>query len=161
MRAFKEESKSDDYDRARDRREVRMDYMASQILLNRNDVGRAEALIQKNVQITRKEHSKKMQGSFLELLAEVQVRRNEFENAAGGLNKAILILEEVGNPRQLWQAHASLAFNNMGRSSEAREHWGAAATVIRGLANGLSDRELKQGFLQAEPIRAILSNAEK
>ena len=46
------------------------------------------------------------------------------------------------------------------RYSEAREHLGAAAEVIRKTANGLSDRELKEGFLGAEPIREILSKAE-
>jgi hypothetical protein len=72
-----------------------------------------------------------------------------------------LILKEVGNPRQLWQAYASLAsaYDKLGRESEAREQWGAAAEVIRKTAGGLSDRELREGFLSAKPIRDILAKA--
>jgi hypothetical protein len=73
------------------------------------------------------------------------------------MSEAILILRKVGNPRQLWQAHGSLAsaYSKLGRESEAREQWGAAAEVIHKTANGLSDRELREGFLNASPIREI------
>jgi hypothetical protein len=67
----------------------------------------------------------------------------------------------VGNPRQLWQAYASLAsaFNCMGRSGEARENWGLAAQLINKVANLLSDNEMKSNFLNADPIKSILSNS--
>jgi class 3 adenylate cyclase/tetratricopeptide (TPR) repeat protein len=163
MKSFKEESKSDDYDRARDRWEVRMDYLAAQIFLLRGDFDAAEALIQKNLKITHADHSRKMEGSFLRLLGEVQLRNNQGDNTIANLNQAILILKEVRNPRKLWQAHASLgsAFRQLGRLGEAREQWGAAAEIIRKTANGLSARELREGFLTAEPIRKILSKAER
>jgi tetratricopeptide (TPR) repeat protein len=163
MKSFKEESKRDDYDRARDRWEVRMDYLAAQILMYRNDVAPAEALIHRNLEITRREHSRKMEGSFLRLLGEIQIRRNEFESAIENMGKAVFILKEVGNPRQLWQAYGSLAsaFEKRGRSSEAREQWSAAAEVIQRTTNGLSDRELRQGFLKAKPIREVISKAER
>ena len=59
-------------------------------------------------------------------------------------------------------AHNSLAvaFDHLGRSAEAREQWGAAAATIRELADGLSDRELKESFLKADPVRNILSRAQ-
>jgi Flp pilus assembly protein TadD len=76
------------------------------------------------------------------------------------LSEAIQILREVGNPRQLWQAHASLAsvYDNLGRVSEAREQWGVAVDVICKKAKGISDCELRDGFLNAKPIRQILAN---
>jgi Flp pilus assembly protein TadD len=93
----------------------------------------------------------------------VQLRNNQGDNTIANLNQAILILKEVRNPRKLWQAHASLgsAFRQLGRLGEAREQWGAAAEIIRKTANGLSARELREGFLTAEPIRKILSKAER
>jgi class 3 adenylate cyclase/tetratricopeptide (TPR) repeat protein len=162
IESFREESKRDDYDRARDRWEVRMDYLASQILLHRNEIGPAEDLIQKNLDLTRSERSRKMEGSFLRLLGEVSSRRDEIDRAVNCLNEAILVLQKVGNPRQLWQAHANLAsaLEKPGRVSEAKAHWGAAAAVIDKTATGLSDRQLKEGFLKAEPIREILAKAE-
>jgi Flp pilus assembly protein TadD len=88
------------------------------------------------------------------------MKRNESDNAIQSMSEAVLILREVGNPRQLWQAFASLAsaYEKLGRESEAREQWGAAAEVIQKTANGLSDRELREGFLNANPIRDILAH---
>jgi Flp pilus assembly protein TadD len=77
------------------------------------------------------------------------------------LNEAILILKEVGNPRQLWEVHASLAsaYDKLGRQSEARDQWGSAAEIIHKTATGLSDRNFREGFLNANPIQEILANA--
>lgn len=83
------------------------------------------------------------------------------DRAISSISEAILILKEVGNPRQLWEAHASLAstYEKLRRQSEAKEQWDAAAEVIHKTANGLSDRELRERFLSAKPIRDILGNA--
>jgi Flp pilus assembly protein TadD len=78
------------------------------------------------------------------------------------MSEAILILKEVGNPRQLWEAHTSLAlaYEKLRRESEAREQWGAAAEVIRKTAGSLSNRELREGFFSAKPIREILAKGQ-
>ena len=95
------------------------------------------------------------------LLGEMKMKRDELNNAISSMNEAILILKEVGNPRQLWEAYASLAsvYDKLGRLSEARDRWGAAAEVIHKTASGISDRGLREGFLNAKPIREILANA--
>ena len=54
----------------------------------------------------------------------------------------------------------SVGFEDLGKSCEAREKLGAGAELIHCVAKGLSDRELRKGFLQTEPIRRILSKAE-
>ena len=46
----------------------------------------------------------------------------------------------------------------MGRGSEAQEQWGLAAEIIQSTAEGLYDRKLREDFLNAQPIREILSN---
>jgi class 3 adenylate cyclase/tetratricopeptide (TPR) repeat protein/ribosomal protein L40E len=161
IKSFETESGGDDFARLRDVWYARMDYLTSQILLQRDDVGKTEAIITKNLEKSRREHMRKNEGRFLRLLGEGQMKRNESDNAIRSLSEAILILKEVGNPRQLWQAYASLAsaYDKMGRGSEAREQWAAAAEVIHKTANGLSDRGLREGFLSAKPIREILVNA--
>jgi tetratricopeptide (TPR) repeat protein len=162
LMAFKEESKGGDYVRAHYQRGSRMNYLAAQILVCRKEFSQAEALIRKNLKTAREEHAKKREGGFLRLLGEVQFSHNEIDDAVNSLNDAIQVLKEVGNPRQLWQAHASLASGlaKHNRTSEARQHWGAAAEVIGNTAKGLSDRGLREGFLGAEPIQKILSKAE-
>jgi tetratricopeptide (TPR) repeat protein len=163
MKSFKEETKSDDYIRARDRWEVRMDYLTSQILLLRNDVDQAKSLIQKNLEIIRREHSRKMEGGFLRLLGNIQFRRNESDNAIATLKEAIHLLKEVGNPRHLWQTHATLAstFDKLGRLSEKREQWQAAMAVVESTADELKDEGLKTTFINAAPIREIIERASR
>jgi len=161
IKSFEEESKSPNYYRLRDRWEARLDFLASLILLQRENVDEAGVRIIKNLEISRREHTKKIEGRFLRLLGEVQMKRSESDNAIRSLSEAVLILKEVGNPRQLWEAHASLAsaYDKLRRESEAKEQWGAAVELIHKTANGLSDRNLREGFLNAKPIRDILVKA--
>ncbi len=161
IKPFEEESKGPDYYRSRDRWEARLDCLTSLILLQRDNIDEAEARIIKNLEISRREHTKKIEGRFLRLLGEVQMKHGDSDNAVRSLSEAILILKEVGNPRQLWQTHASLAsaYDKLRRESEAREQWGAAAEIIQKTAKGLSDRKLREGFLNAKPIQGILANA--
>ncbi len=161
IKSLEEESKSSDYYRSRDRWEARLDCLASLILLQHEKVDEAGFRITKNLEISRREHTKKIEGRFLRLLGEVQMKRKEFDHAISSISEAILTLKEVGNPRQLWEAHASLAsaYQELRRESEAREQWGAAKEVIQKTASGLSDRELREGFLSAKPIRDILAKA--
>jgi tetratricopeptide (TPR) repeat protein len=162
LQSFEEESKSGDYVRARDQRGSRMNYLAAQILVCRKEMTRAHTLIKKSLKRAREEHAKKREGGFLRLLGEVQFSRDEIDSAVDSLKEAIRVLQEVGNPRQLWQAYASLASGLAAhkRMGDAREHWRAAAKIIQNTANGLSDSELRAGFLEAKPIREILSKAE-
>ena len=91
------------------------------------------------------------------------MKRNESDNAINTLSEAAEILKKVENPRQLWQAHASLGsvFGKLNRFNEAHEQWFAAAKIIQDTAKSLSDRDLREGFLKAEPVRHILSKAER
>ncbi|MFC1833766.1 adenylate/guanylate cyclase domain-containing protein [Thermodesulfobacteriota bacterium] len=162
LESFKEESASKVYNLMRHQWESRMNYLLAQILLHRCDLDNASAIIEDNLPKVRKTHSKKREGGFLRLLGELHLRRGDSDSAISAVNEAILILKEVGNPRQLWQAHGSLGsvFDSLGRSAEAREQWGAAAELIQKTSDGLSDTELREGFLNAKPIRQMLSRAQ-
>ncbi len=162
MDAFKQESRCKDYDLFRHRWESRMNYLGAQILLFRADLDQAYAWVQEGITSARTLQFKKREGGFLRILGEIQIRRNEHHNAVRSLIEAIEIFGEVGNQRQLWQAHASLAsaYEKMGRSSEATEHYGIAAEIINRVANALSTLPMKEGFFEAEPIRKILTRAE-
>jgi tetratricopeptide (TPR) repeat protein len=160
IQALKVEAKSEDFNWFRHQWESRMNYLAAQILLSRNDTAQADTIIQKNLKLAKDKLMKKRQGCFLRLAGELLLKRNDFENALDYLRESVHLLEEVGNPRQLWQAYTSLAsaFHNAGRSGEARKNWGLAADLINKTADRLSDQELKSGFLNADPIKKILSN---
>ena len=161
IKSFEEELKIPYHYRGRDRCLARLDFLASLILLERGNIDEARARIIRNLEKSRREQAKKSEGRFLRLLGEVQMIRGETDSAIWSLSEATQILREVGNPKQLWQAHASLAsvYDKLGRVSEAREQWGVAAEVISKTAKGLSDCKLRDGFLGAKPIREILVNA--
>ena len=161
MQSLKEESGGQEFDMFRHQWESRMNYLAAQILLARNDFAQAEPLIRENLEIVRRLHAKKREGGFLRLLGEVQMRQGAHEEALQSFNEAIAILQGVGNPRQLWQAHASLAlaYEQMGRLSEAKGQWTGPADLIHKVAQDLSDLVLREGFLQAPLTQAILSKA--
>jgi tetratricopeptide (TPR) repeat protein len=160
--SFEKESKDPGYDRSRYRWEARLGFLTALILLQQEKDNEAEAIIGEHLGIAKRERAKKIEGRFLRLLGEVQMKRDEFDNAISSMGEAIRILAEVGNPRQLWEAHASLAsvYDILRRESEARERWAAAAGIIHKAAKGLSDRNLHEGFLGAQPIREILAKAE-
>jgi len=161
LKDFEKEAKGQGFDYNPYQWESRLNYLAAQILVQRNELDQAETLIQENLKKVRKDLMKKREGSFLRVLGEIQMKRDEHESAITTLNEAVTILKEVGNPRQLWQAHASIgsALDGLKRFAEAREHWGAAAEVIRDVASRLSDQVLREGFLAAAPVQRILSRA--
>jgi class 3 adenylate cyclase/tetratricopeptide (TPR) repeat protein len=160
--SFKEESKSHDYDFVRSQWESRMNFLAAEILLGWDRFTEAEEIILSGLVKARERGTKKREGCLLRLLGELQAGRGEMDAALENMNQGLTVLKEVGNVRQIWQAHASLAkaFQKLGRSSQAREQWGLAAKTIFKVANGISEAELRKGFLIAEPIRQILSNTQ-
>jgi tetratricopeptide (TPR) repeat protein len=163
MKSFQEEAKSDDYIRARDRWEDRMQYLAAQILLDRNKLNEAEGVIELGLKEARKEHKRKREGCFLRLLGEIHAKRQESESAIDCLNQAVSILAEVSNPRQLWQAHASLAIvlSGLNRHNDAIVEWQKAAKTVTKTAEGLRDRDLRDSFINAQPVQDILMNANQ
>jgi ATP/maltotriose-dependent transcriptional regulator MalT len=158
---MEEEARSPDFDMNRYQWESRMKCLAAQIHVSRNEFDQAETIIRENLNKVRKNLLKKREGNLLRILGEVQMRRNEAEKAIATLNQALEILHEVENPRQLWQTCSCLAtvYERMGRSAEAHEQWGVASKIIQNSADDLVNRELRDKFLHAEPIRGILSKA--
>jgi len=163
LKSFEEESRSDDYARARDWWEDRMNYLAVQILLHRNDLDEAERIIQEGLLEARKEHKRKREGCFLRMLGELNIKKNEIESAIDFLQQAVSILTEVANPRQLWQAHVSLAraFDGFGKHIESVEHWQKASRIVNKTAEGLEDKALRDNFISTTPIQEMFGNANQ
>jgi hypothetical protein len=104
---------------------------------------------------------RKREGSFLHLLGKIQIHRNEIENAINTIKRSIEMLEKVGNPRLLWETYSTMAiaYNKLGHSNKSAKAWGYAKKWVTMVADGLSDLELKNGFLISPQIKAILSES--
>ena len=162
IKLFMQESKKDHYDRARDRWEVRMEYLIAKIHLEQGEYGPADKIIQRNLKRTHKEHSRKMEGGFMKLLGELQFMNNHVDGAIDTLNESVSILNEISNPRNLWETHAILGkvYQKVGKAAEARSHWNASSQMIKKVSQRLSDKQLRTKFLHARPVREILLSAD-
>ncbi len=74
------------------------------------------------------------------------------------LQEARGLAGEIGLPGELWQIEASLGelHAELGNRAEAHRSRFRAAETVRRLADGIRDRELRQRFLSATPVRSVL-----
>lgn len=74
------------------------------------------------------------------------------------LQEAQGLAEEIGLPGELWQIGASLGelHGELGDGTEARRSRSRAAVIVRRLADGIGDRELRRRFLSATPVQTVL-----
>jgi hypothetical protein len=66
--------------------------------------------------------------------------------------------EEIGLPGELWQIEASLGelHEELGDRDEAHRSYSRAAEIVRRLAGGIQNRELRQRFLSATLVQSVL-----
>ncbi len=101
-----------------------------------------------------------------------QVRAGRLQgniNAAGGkwkeaeteLRQALNRAEALAHPSQLWRTRHALGnlYAQMDRAEDALTQFQAARDLVRSIADGLTDAELKEGFLAAETIRDVCAQA--
>ncbi len=159
IKGFEQESKSEVYHYIRHQRETRMNYLLAKIMIGKDEIDKAEIIINRNLIFTAEGRMKKREGGLLHLAGKIQMLRNDLEKAVEILQNSITILEKVGNPKLLWEAYSSLAnaYKKLWRKSDSNEAWGAAKKWINVVGDGLSDVELKNGFLNSSQIKAILS----
>jgi class 3 adenylate cyclase/tetratricopeptide (TPR) repeat protein len=84
------------------------------------------------------------------------------QEAQACLQEAVKMAAELGNPPLLWKSRHALAdtLRRQGRAAEAQEQSAQAAAVVQETAAGLTDRHLRETFLAAGPICAILKTAD-
>ena len=62
----------------------------------------------------------------------------------------------------LWNTHQALGnlLLKQDKREEARRAFQAAVKVVQGLAEDLTDLELKEGYLKSEPVQKLVSLAQ-
>jgi hypothetical protein len=96
-------------------------------------------------------------------MGEVLTKRGGHDAAEEKLKSALENLEKVGNPKQLWITHTSLAqlYEKMERTDLEREQWQAARAIVESTADGLKDEELRTTFISAAPVQEIMERANR
>ncbi|MBI4763452.1 MAG: AAA family ATPase [Deltaproteobacteria bacterium] len=158
---FKVQTKSTDFDMGRIHREARLGYLEARMLIQRGDLDQAEKLTQAFMERSEEKGMNKRFGGFLRLWGEIRMKRGEAEKAVETLHRSAETLKKVGNRRQIWTAHTSLAsaYRLFGRGSEEREQWHMAKFTAEAMTEGIHDNNLKKAFLNTDPIQEIYLNA--
>ena len=105
---------------------------------------------------------KKYQVRAGRLRGRILSAQGQVEEAEAELSRAISLATQIGNPTQLWKTRQALGdvLFKQGRSEEARAEFQAALKVVEGIAEGLTDTALREGYLGSDPIRELFSQAE-
>jgi len=135
-----------------------MKNLKANIMLSRGDLDSAELLANQCVKAATKRGIKKYLGKAERLLGEILIEREQYDQSEDKLRTALTLLEEVGNPKQIWETSASLAelYKRMNRTDLQREQSQKAVGIVKSTAEKLQDKTLKATFLAASPIRQII-----
>jgi tetratricopeptide (TPR) repeat protein len=159
-----ENAKKPDYLYARPRWKPRCLLGLGELWLQAGDMDKAESFLSElfEYQWTDKFPYKKYQVRAWRLRSHILSARGQLEEAEAELNRALTQAKQIGNPTQLWKTHqaAGNLLLKQGRSKKARAEFQTALKVVQGIAEGLTDEALKEGYLQSEPIQELFSQAE-
>jgi tetratricopeptide (TPR) repeat protein len=110
-------------------------------------------------QWTNKFPYKKYQVRAWRVRSHILSARGQLEEAKAELNRALSLAAKLGNPTQLWCTHQALGnlLLKQGKSKEASAEFQTAFKLVQGIAEGLTDEALKEGYLQSEPIQELFS----
>ena len=105
---------------------------------------------------------KKYQVRAARLQGNIDAALGKEKEAEHELSEALERSEELGFPTPVWQTHRALGdfCAGQGKSTKAKAHYGNAREIVQGLADGLTDEDLKKGFLHSTVIQKLFLSAE-
>ena len=91
------------------------------------------------------------------LKGEVLMAMEQVEEAAECFRKPRVLADQIGYPPLMWKTRFSLGliYNQQGKYEAAKESLEKASAIIARMASNVSDIEVKQTFLNSEPIQAV------
>jgi hypothetical protein len=100
--------------------------------------------------------------SYLRSLAVLAAWDGQSEQAIGHLNEAAQVAVDISLPGEQWQIQAMLGrvYEAGGLPTQAQTAFGEAATIIRGLAEGIEDEARRSNFLAGPQIQPLLQQAQ-
>jgi tetratricopeptide (TPR) repeat protein len=105
---------------------------------------------------------KKYQIRAWRLRSHILSAKGQLKDAKIELNRALTQARQLGNPTQLWLTHQVLGtlLLQQGKDRDARAEFQTALKVVQGIAKGLTDTALKEGFLDSGPIQELFLQVE-
>ncbi len=160
---FEQVSDQPEYAFLGDRWASRLKLLKGNILLSRGNLAEAEELARRCLDTGTKRGYKKYVARAERLLGNTLIERAAHEMGETNLRSSLAKFEDVGNPKQIWTTHNSLAclYEKMNRRDLSREQWQVAASIVQSTADGLLDNDLRKAFTNAAPVRQIMEGANR
>jgi class 3 adenylate cyclase/tetratricopeptide (TPR) repeat protein len=129
-----------------------------ELYLARDDAEGALRYAEQCLQLAVQTSARKNQVKGWKLQGKALVALDRAEEAVPILKKAASVAERIGNPPLVWKCHFALshALSRCGQRSEARKHGARAAATVDRTAASLTERNLREVFLSAKPVQAVL-----
>jgi tetratricopeptide (TPR) repeat protein len=129
-----------------------------ELYLARGEAERALDYAEQCLQLAERTSARKNLVKGWKLKGEALAALDRVEEAASYLEKAISMADEIGNPPLAWKSRYALAqiLEQVGREEVAQQHYRQAAASIEQTAGSLSDLGMRETFLSAGPVRAVL-----
>jgi tetratricopeptide (TPR) repeat protein len=135
-----------------------------ELWLQAGDTDKAESFLSELIehQWTDKFPYKKRQVRAWLLRSGILSARGQLDEAETELKRALAQAKHLGNPTLLWKTYQAMGtlLLTRGKNKDARAEFKAALKVVQGIAEGLTDTALKEGFLESKPIQELFSQAE-
>lgn len=99
---------------------------------------------------------------YLRSLAVLAEWDGHSEQVISYLREAAGLASDLGLPGEQWliQARVAGVYEGAGEQAQARLAWEKAATIIQGLAQGITDETLRVRFLAGPQIRPVMQHAQ-
>ena len=99
---------------------------------------------------------------YLQSLAVLATWEGQSEQAIGHLREAAGLAADIGLPGEQWQIQAALGalYEAGGEPEQAHTAFAQAATIIGGLAGGITDETLRARFLAGPQIHPVLQHVQ-
>jgi predicted negative regulator of RcsB-dependent stress response len=160
-----ENAKKPEYYFGRSRWKPRCLLGLSELWLQKGDVDKAGAFLAK---LSEDEWTygfpyRKYQVRATRLRGQILSAKGRYNEAETKLHLALSQAKALGNPTVTWHAYQALGnlLLKQNKRQEALSAYQAAVKVVQGLAEKLTDEELKDGYLKSEPVRNLILLARK
>jgi len=126
--------------------------------LARGNPEKAAGFVERNMEIAIATTSRKYIAIGHRINAEIALSRLDLNAAEAHARRALALAERIRNPTQWWKTLALLGdiLERMGRPDDALDARARADRVIRGIASGLADPQLRHSFEQSQLARRFL-----
>jgi tetratricopeptide (TPR) repeat protein len=124
----------------------------------RGDYAKATQWADQCMEIATRTRARKNLVKGWRIKGEIATRRRRWDEAQRALREALTLAQAIGNPGQLWRAHAALGglHDAARKSAEARAAYAAARDVIEGMRVGLRNSNLRSSLERALFVQRIV-----